>query len=372
MFLVIICFYLGGSLEFDHWNLMDLDILIFDMDGVLIDVSNSYRNTIQKTVDLYLGTCLSFKGKSKNLATKEDIALFKAASGFNSDWDLTSGLLHYLLSLSKLPAFSKHPEFSSILESVSFLRSKSSHIPNETDTLYEEKNVASFTKKVKALGGGLKGVRKVLGSSWEGWLFQSGDLSRTNLIKRIFQEIYLGNQFSVFYRLPRLFYRGQGHYLQERLLISGRILKTLRKRIRLGIASGRPRYEAELALKRFRLLPYFNSVVTLDECDEEEARIFRSTGKRVRCSKPHPYSLLKVAEEIGIPNPRCGYLGDVADDMRAAQAAKKELQIFAIGFLGSPTKRKAIKESLIKTGADLVIEHPRELLQLINPSSRIL
>jgi len=348
---------------------MDLNVLIFDMDGVLIDVSNSYRNTIQKTVDLYLGTCLGFKGKSKTLVTKEDIALFKAASGFNNDWDLTSGLLHYLLSLSQLPPFSKHPEFSSILESVSFLRSKSSHIPNETNTLYKEKNVTSFTKKVKASGGGLKGVRKALESSWEGWLLQSGDLTRTNLIKRIFQEIYLGNQFSVFYRLPRLFYRGQGHYLQEKLLISGRILKTLQKRIRLGIASGRPRFEAELALKRFNLFSYFDSIVTLDECEAEEARMFRLTGNHKIFSKPHPYSLLRTIREISLSHPRCGYVGDVVDDIKAAQAAKKTFPILAIGFLIGQKRRRGTTESLLAAGADCVIENSKDLLRFVSPSS---
>ncbi len=49
------------------------------------------------------------------------------------------------------------------------------------------------------------------------------------------------------------------------MLIPRPILSALRKKLRLGIASGRPRFEAELALKRFHLLPYFESIVTLDE-----------------------------------------------------------------------------------------------------------
>ena len=133
----------------------------------------------------------------------------------------------------------------------------------------------------------------------------------------------------------------------------------------MGIASGRPRFEAELALKRFRLLPYFDSVVTLEECMEEEARIFRYTGRRMKFSKPHPYSLLRVIQEIGIPNPQCGYVGDVVDDMLAAQTAKKKLRMLAIGFLSGQKKGKAVKESLLRAGADLVIESPRDLLQFL-------
>jgi phosphoglycolate phosphatase-like HAD superfamily hydrolase len=107
-------------------------------------------------------------------------------------------------------------------------------------------------------------------------------------------------------------------------------------------------------------------VVTLDECTEEENRIFRSTGKRRKFSKPSPYSILRVLEEIGITNPRCGYVGDVVDDMAAAQAAKKNLSILAVGFTPGHANRKTIKDCLIKAGADVVIENPRDLLRFID------
>jgi phosphoglycolate phosphatase-like HAD superfamily hydrolase len=138
--------------------------------------------------------------------------------------------------------------------------------------------------------------------------------------------------------------------------------------MKMGIASGRPRFEAELALKRFRLLPYFDSVVTLDECVEEEVRIFRSTGRRKSFLKPHPYSLLKVIREVGIPRPKCGYVGDVVDDMLAVQAIKKKVRIVAIGFLEGRNKAMSIKESLLGAGADFVMENPKDLLQFLSPS----
>jgi HAD superfamily hydrolase (TIGR01548 family) len=376
-----------------------MDLLIFDMDGVLIDVSKSYRETIRQTVHIYLETCLGFQMGKKGPISEEDITLFKSISGFNNDWDLTSGLLLYLLSISSLPPFKKKKRFPSIEEIVSYLREKSSgflqkntiqlngrpRIPSTGRgfsrkknfcTLYPRpqdrtfwvrgKHTTSFIKEVKVLGGGLKGVLRTSAGSWDGWVYRSGELNKENLVKRIFQEVYLGNQFFFHYHLPPLFYRGKGLYQREKLLITKEVLSSLRKKIRMGIASGRPRFEAELALKRFRLLPYFNSVVTLDECMEEEARILRSTGRRMRFSKPHPYSLLRVIQEIGIPNPQCGYVGDVVDDMLAARAVKNKLQIVAIGFLSGHSKLKAFKESLFRAGADLVIENPKDLLRLID------
>lgn len=348
---------------------LPFDLLIFDMDGVLIDVSRSYRETIQQTVQIYFEAGLGFGKSRKTLITKEDISLFKSTGGFNNDWDLTSALILYLLSISRLPPSPKRKRFSTIPEVVQYLRTKSSPVDPDIADLLRKKDLFTFIRRVKSAGGGLKGIRRTLKdmkrASWNGWVYRSGDIDKENLVKRIFQELYLGGQFATYYHLQPLFCRDQGYYLRERLLIPREILASLRKRVRLGIASGRPRFEAELALKRFQLLSYFDSIVTLDECEEEEKRIFKRTGRRVKCSKPHPYSILRVARETGIGQPRCGYIGDVVDDLQAARAAKRTLHIAAIGFLAGQRKKKTMKEVLLKAGADRLIERPEDLLQLI-------
>jgi len=342
---------------------MSMDLLIFDMDGVLIDVSRSYRATIRKTVQIYLETCLGFE-KGKKIVRDEEVSLFKSAGGFNNDWDLTSGLLLYLLSASGIPPCGKPKKVTNTREIVSFLKEKSSGFKQNKTVLPRKEDLKKFLKKVKSLGGGLKAIRQTLGDSWEGWVYRTGELERENLVKRIFQEVYLGRKFLSHYHLKPLFYKGKGLYLEERLLFPKRILSSLHQKIRLGIASGRPRFEAELALKRFHLNSYFDSLVMLDECVKEEERIFLCTGKKKNLLKPHPYSLLRVVQEIGIPNPQCGYVGDVVDDMLAAKAAKKKMEILAIGFISSRVKREPSKESLLRAGADFVIDKPQQLLQL--------
>jgi phosphoglycolate phosphatase-like HAD superfamily hydrolase len=54
----------------------------------------------------------------------------------------------------------------------------------------------------------------------------------------------------------------------------------------------------------------------------------------------------------------------VVDDMLAARASKKELRMLAIGFLRGRGQGETMKDSLVKAGADLVIQSPRELLRL--------
>ncbi len=340
-----------------------MDLLIFDMDGVLIDVSQSYRKTIQQTIHLYLTDCLGLRA---DLVSPEAISLFKATGGFNNDWDLTAGFLRYLLSISKIPSLPQKRHFSAPEETVLFLQKHLRHFHQRGIIRVQRKHLLSFLDQVKASGGGLKGVRKVLKGIGEGWIYHSGDLHQQNLVKRIFQEIYLGEKFSSHYHLQPLFYREEGLYLREKLLIKREILSSLRKRMKLGIASGRPRFEAELALKQFQLAPYFDTLVTLDECEEEEERIFKDTGKKVRRSKPHPYPILRAIREVGLSDPQCGYVGDVADDMIAAKAARKEAKMLAIGFVSGHQNRKAIEESLRRSGADWIIRNPAELLRLIH------
>ena len=341
-----------------------MDILILDMDGVLIDVSRSYRKTIQRTIQIYLEGCLGFERGRRGWIADEEISHFKSVGGFNNDWDLTSGLLLYLLSTSGISPLPKRKKFSSIPEVVSYLKTKSSMFHRKPIRL-KRKQLLSFLEKVKSKGGGLRGVRRALGTSREGWVYGVGDPDQGNLVKRIFQEVYLGKIFSRRYHLRPIFYKGKGLYLQERTMIPGKILATLRKRVRMGIASGRPRFEAELALSRFRLHPYFDSVVTLNECEAEENHIFLSARKKIAFSKPHPYSILRVVQEIGIPNPYCAYVGDVVDDMLTARAARKYLQILAVGFLSGHRNKKIDRESLMKAGADLVVQNPEQLLSFV-------
>ena len=63
---------------------MSKPILIFDMDGVLVDVSESYRETIACTAEQFTGV----------KPTPEYIQECKNRGGFNDDWKLT----HYIVT----------------------------------------------------------------------------------------------------------------------------------------------------------------------------------------------------------------------------------------------------------------------------------
>jgi HAD superfamily hydrolase (TIGR01548 family) len=65
---------------------MSRDIIVFDMDGVLVDVSESYRETIRETVKHFTGQEIS----------KELIQDYKNSGGWNNDWALSQKIINDL------------------------------------------------------------------------------------------------------------------------------------------------------------------------------------------------------------------------------------------------------------------------------------
>ncbi len=59
------------------------DVLVFDMDGVLVEVGQSYRESIRETVRHFTGADVS----------QDTIQDFKNAGGWNNDWQLSHRLI---------------------------------------------------------------------------------------------------------------------------------------------------------------------------------------------------------------------------------------------------------------------------------------
>ena len=202
----------------------EYDCVLFDMDGVLVDVRNSYRKAIEDTANW----CFEKNGVAARVSQKE-VSAAKSIVGFNNDWDAT-----YVIVLAE---------------------------------------------------GRLEGIARVNPLSLEekkGKLFAE--------LKKKFQSIYLN---WLIRKEPPLV----GKEVFEKLLASGK---------KIGIVTGRPRAEAEFALKNNRWERFFNkgSIVSLDDCEEE---------------KPSPKPLILAARRLGARRPV--YVGDNASDLAACKAA---------------------------------------------------
>jgi phosphoglycolate phosphatase-like HAD superfamily hydrolase len=192
----------------------------------------------------------------------------------------------------------------------------------------------------------------------------TGDVGSGNIIKQIFQEVYLGKDlFKATYDQTPRFYRGDGLIRREALLTNKGFLEELAAEHVLAIATGRPRAEADYPLDRFGIRKYFTRIMALEDCLEQEKRILITEGQKVSLSKPHPYMLDALAAETQLPVAEYVYIGDMPDDMLAAKRSATGYK--GIGMLLSTPDKALLKADLLKAGADSIIEDFDQLGRLL-------
>lgn len=306
------------------------EAVIFDIDNVLIDTRKSYLDAIRWTVEIFLThgkIPLFYKEKTdKNLLlTSHDIDRFKLLGGFNDDWDCCYGILIYLLHL---PVSKK---------SLSELR--------------KQINLKALSEKITERPLGVNGMVKHFGRSPHVMIEQ---------ISRIFQEIYLGpDLFRDTENKKPLYWKKRGLIYKEKLIFKRALLEKLRQRgIKLGIATGRPQFEAIFSLKHFGILDYFDAVTTMDEVKKAE----RDQKKSLR--KPHPFSLIETALKLGQGKKFC-YVGDLPDDVLAAKRAKEVIDMLALAFPKFSSDPKTTAKELEKTQPDGTLAKASDLLRFV-------
>ena len=327
--------------------------IIFDMDGVLIDVSNSYRQAIIQTVDLYftIGLGMKYGGPLIPLLTEADVDTLKQAGGFNNDWDITTAFIIYFLEMLPPQSVITLPLKNHIPATLAYLQTIGNRLPMSLQHLRQNKNIPRLARGVTDLGGGLSGTRQLLKRRNRHLLMARGSLLEGNVVQRIFQELYLGKSlFEEIYQTKTVIVHETGLINNEHPILDSAVLSNLAQQFKLGIATGRPRAEAEYSLKHFRLDPQFTAVVTHDEVVAAQAQ-----------GKPDPWSLLEAARQIE-PSPQgCVYIGDTPDDIQAARAANQTRPFLAIGSLAASHNRPQLQALFEKQQADMIINHPNEL-----------
>lgn len=260
-----------------------VDAIVFDIDGVLIDVSESFKIVTCEAVKLYAEKILNWDVDAP-LLTPSEIELIKSAGGFNSNWDVAKAAMLFYLFKSL-----KHG-----VKRVSQLRSL-------------KPSLREFVQIVARMGGGFKNaesyilsqhniaMRRALAREW-----------KPRLVVQLFQELYGGDEWCQYlYGFQPQYVHGPGYIERERVLID---VELIPKNLKLGILTGRTRREAELALKR----------CGLSELIPQRFWITDDDGLR----KPDGRALWLVLDRIGASN--AVYIGDGIDDLATVQNYRKE------------------------------------------------
>jgi HAD superfamily phosphatase len=102
--------WLRPDLRFDRvlTRGVSLDTALFDVDGVLIDTTRSYRYAVSQASEHLVRVVNGLSDAPSPMVSAEDVAAFKLAGGFNSDWDATQ--LFAALWTARLREWKGQPE----------------------------------------------------------------------------------------------------------------------------------------------------------------------------------------------------------------------------------------------------------------------
>jgi HAD superfamily phosphatase len=243
-----------------------IDTVVFDVDGVLIDITESFSRAVVETVRYIL---THFLGCSNPPAiTLDDIEAFRGAGGFNNDWDLSYAAICLLLARPDVP-------------------------------------LAQVVKDSR--GRGLAWAKNFLPPSVE---------LEYETVRRAFDEFYWGEElFRHHVGHDPQYVRHSGLVRWERSLLPADLIPRLRQRgvQAFGLITGRDATELEFHFESQGWASFVEPQVVIT---------------RDRFEKPDPRALSAIAHTLdtkaGI------YIGDTMDDLRLVKnfAAASESALF--------------------------------------------
>ncbi|MFB6069103.1 MAG: TIGR01548 family HAD-type hydrolase, partial [Halobacterium sp.] len=283
---------------------MDVDAVVVDVDGVLVDVADSYRRAIVESIEHVYGETIE----------KAAVQQFKDAGGFNNDWKLTDAAALYVLG-------SREGDLGS---------------------------VETFTDAVAAHGGGLAGAEAVVEARLDSGAVQRvRDTWQPDRLRAVFQQLYLGSELyeELEGEPPEL--DCEGFIRDEDVLVSPDTVDALTEGWPVCVLTGRPSDEADIALDRVGLSVPPERRFTMDDWDE---------------GKPSPRALVALAERTHADS--VVFVGDTLDDVETALnagAVDPDREYHAVGVLTGGITGESGRRKYREAGADVVLDSVNDL-----------
>ncbi|SEO52682.1 haloacid dehalogenase superfamily, subfamily IA hydrolase, TIGR01548 [Halogranum amylolyticum] len=286
---------------------MNADAVVLDIDGVLVDVADSYRRAIVESVDRVYGKTIDI----------EDIQRFKDAGGFNNDWELTYAAALFVLARRE------------------GLRT----------------NVAEFTDAVAERGGGLEAARTVAAEMPNISQARVRDKWDRERLRDVFQTLYLGSNLYRELEGGDPPFDAPGYIHDEPVIVDPETIDDLTGRFDVGVVTGRPAAEADIALDRVGLDVPDEHRFTMDDWEE---------------GKPHPHALVTLAERFDAH--AVTFTGDTLDDVETAvNAAEADpgREYYGIGVLTGGLTGEEGRRKYEAAGAAAVVDTVNDLPGLL-------
>ena len=311
--------------------LNSVDCALFDIDGVLVDVRNSYSLAIKMTIEfitkLMIGTSFSRKLVPDTLLLK-----FKHTGGFNNEVDICYAIILALMSRSTNESLSDKRNFLfAVAENA-----------NETGISSVEKYLSTMSTPSH--------IEKLKVD-----LVYPAPVGKS-LLPTVFDEFFYGPAlFQEQHDMKPLYYHGKPLIENDKMIINDRTLKIISQKFHGNIAtiSGRSRIAAQHTLRP--LFKIFNPMASVFLEDEDRKHW-----------KPNPYSIKKAMNCLGAKT--AFYVGDSIEDLYMAKQADRadEIKILFIGVYGCSVRPEETVRRFNESHADIVTKNVNSLFRLLD------
>jgi HAD superfamily hydrolase (TIGR01548 family) len=295
---------------------MQVDAVVLDIDGVVVDVADSYRRAIVESIERVHGDTIE----------KTAIQSFKDAGGFNNDWELSyAAALFVLVRREGLD-----------LDVAEF-----------TDRIAVKRAESEDTESADGLDAAEAVVDGALSASASERV--RADWTPEHL-REVFQQLYLGADLYAEIEGVEAEIDATGFIHDEPVLLDGETLDRLAD-YPLGVITGRPADEADIAQRRANLDVPEDRRFTMDDWEE---------------GKPHPRALVTLAERFDADS--VVFVGDTLDDVKTARNAAEEdpeRDYFGVGVLTGGLTGEEGRRKYEAAGADAVIDSVNDLPELL-------
>jgi HAD superfamily hydrolase (TIGR01548 family) len=292
-----------------------LDSIVFDCDGVLIDVSNSYDLAIKKTVDFIIKEIAQVN--ESGLVTTNMIEGFKATGGFNDEVDVT-----YALILAVVAAKKRNELFSKFVFKV---------IENADQT-----GIKSVEEYMDSINIDVFDIRKKL--AYPSKRFQ-------NPLSSIFDEMFYGSELYIqLYKKKPQFFDGPGLIENDIVLLNKNLIRNLHERFdkKIAIVTGRGFLSAKHSLRDL-----FN------EFNLNSSRFLEDEPREM--AKPNPQSLISAIKDMSGNNSL--YVGDSMEDyIMARKADEFGIPTIFCGVYGTSKDPQAKRSLFENNNVDIIVK----------------
>ena len=296
------------------------DGIIFDCDGVLIDISESYDLAIRNTAKHILE---EYGIKNPILVDSHIIDGFKSTGGFNDEVDLTYGVILAIVAADKL-GYDQKSFISEVISNLDYTGIKSA-----------EKYIEGIVD--------VHDIRERL--------CYPGPHAE-NVLYRIFDQMFYGEKlYSQVYGIESEF-PGPGLIENDKLIINDILLDALHERFsNVGIVTGRGMISARHSLGKL-----------LDRFDLKNSAFLEDEPRNL--AKPNPESL--VCAVRGMNSKCCMYVGDSIEDYIMAQKSTElGSDIIFCGITGTSRNPKEKLALFERNGVKIILDSIKLLPEIL-------